>query len=130
MTKNIRINITGHIDHDQVIDELAKSSVLLLVIGKGYGEVTYPGKLFEYIRSAKPILALADKHGIAADLIRRTNTGIVVDAEDVREIQSALEKLYDNWKKGTLNIQPNWSEIKKYERRALTKELANIIENA
>jgi len=130
VTKNISINISGHIDHSQVIREMAKSSVLLLVVGKGGGEATYPGKLFEYLRSAKPILALASKQGVSADLISRTRAGIVVDPEDVAQIKNALQKLYDNWKEGTLDMKPNWAEIKKYDRRALTKELVDIIESA
>jgi glycosyltransferase involved in cell wall biosynthesis len=130
ITKKISINISEHIDHAKVIDELARSSILLLVIGKGSGETTLPGKLFEYFRSAKPILALADKLGNTAELIRKTQTGMVVDPEDVEEIQKALEELYEDWKRGSLTIRPDWPEIKKFERRALTKRLVQIIENA
>jgi glycosyltransferase involved in cell wall biosynthesis len=130
ITKKININISGYMDHGKVIDELARSDALLLVIGKGGGETTYPGKLFEYFRSAKPILALARKSGITADLIRKTQTGIVVDSEDIEEIRMALETLYHDWKKDQLTIQPNWSEVQKFERKALTKRLVHIIENA
>jgi glycosyltransferase involved in cell wall biosynthesis len=129
ITKKISIIIREHIEHAKVIDELARSTILLLVIGKGGGETTHPGKLFEYFRSAKPILVLADKHGSTAELIGQTQTGIVVDSEDIEEIQKTLEKLYDDWKKGSLTIRPDWSEIKKFDRRALTKRLVRIIEN-
>lgn len=129
ITQNICINISEYVNHDQIFRELARASVLMLIIGKKVGEGEIPGKLFEYIRSAKPVLALSPKVGAAADLIRQTNAGIIVDPEDVEEIKNAVEKLYTEWKQGTLAVKPNRTQIKRYERRALTKELVDIIEN-
>jgi glycosyltransferase involved in cell wall biosynthesis len=51
-----------------------------------------PGKLFEYLGSGRPILALADGNE-AARIVEETNTGIAVPPEDVGAITVALRKI-------------------------------------
>ena len=54
-----KIKAFGYMAHKQSIQMLYNSDILLLLIGKGKGsENFYTGKLFEYIRADRPILAI------------------------------------------------------------------------
>jgi len=62
-------------------------ALLLLVTGEHRSQVT--GKLFEYLATGRPILALADDNE-AARIVRATGTGRVVDPGDPGAIAAAL----------------------------------------
>ncbi|MDZ7795650.1 MAG: hypothetical protein U5N56_00770 [Candidatus Marinimicrobia bacterium] len=58
---------------------MISSDILLLMIGSyENSKGVYTGKIFEYIYSGVPILAIAPKDGVASELIKKTRTGIVV----------------------------------------------------
>lgn len=119
--------ITKYLSHKESINYLEKSTALLLINAPGpQNKGIISGKLFEYMASGKPILALTPKDGVAAELIRKTKTGLVVDPENVFEIEKAIEFLYQKWQKGEKIINPAWDEIKKYERKKLTQRLAKV----
>ena len=49
------------------------------------------GKVYEYLAAGRPILAAVPPGGVAADLIRRTGSGEVVDGDDRAQLEIALE---------------------------------------
>lgn len=122
------IDIVGYVPHKEVFKYMENTTILLLVVQTKRGKGTYTGKIFECIASEKPILALVSKNGVAADLIQETNTGVIVDPDDVDGIKKAILDLYQKWENNSLKIKPNWEAIKKYDRRNLTKKLASIFD--
>jgi glycosyltransferase involved in cell wall biosynthesis len=62
----------------------------------------YSGKLFEYLSTGKPILALLDTEDVAAKLINDMHAGEVVDFNDHEGIQEAVMNIYKNWEKRVL----------------------------
>jgi len=120
----------GYLPHKESIQMLLNSDVILLVIGKGKGSRNfYTGKIFEYIRANRPILAIVPKDGVAADVIYETNTGKVVDPEDIEGVTAVLSELYKEWAEGRISHDPNWSEIEKYSRKKQTEALSDIFKN-
>ncbi len=119
---------TGFVSHHQAIHYLLDTDVLLLIVSSQRGSENIPGKTFEYLASGKPILALVPPEGAAADLIRRTNTGIVVAPEDTVAIRDAVLDLYLQWKQGRLQVQPNGTEICKFETRNLNQSLSEVLD--
>lgn len=117
----------GYVSHEKAIKYMVDSTCLLLVklLGKG-SEGLLPGKIFEYIASGTPIIATVPTDSIAADLIKETNTGKVINTNDVDGIKNAILDFYDKWKNNKLTMDQNWDVIKKYSRKELTIKLANI----
>lgn len=122
------VEILPYMNHRDCIGSMLKSHVLLLLEGGRGSECFYTGKLFEYIRTGRPILALVPAAGAAAELIRRTRTGIICNWSDTASVERGLARLYDHWARGALRLDPDHEEIRKYERRALTKKLAGIMD--
>jgi len=120
------VKIVGYVSHKQSIQYLKKSDALLLVIFSGKGDSgIYTGKIFEYLAAQKPILALVPD-GIAANLILKSRAGVVVPPEDINAIKNAIYDMFSQYNKGILKIAPDLSIIKKFERKKLTRNLANI----
>lgn len=124
-----QINYLSYLEHEESIRKLLESDVLLLLIGKGKGsENFYTGKVFEYLRAYKNILAIVPKYGAAGELIQETKTGVVAEPGNKAEIKSAIMKLYENYK-GENKYFGKKDIIKKYSRQEQAEELNNIIKN-
>ncbi|MBC7495187.1 MAG: glycosyltransferase family 4 protein, partial [Flavobacterium sp.] len=75
LTDNV-LNL-GYISHHDAIAEQRKSQVLLLIeIDSEDTKSIIPGKLFEYLVSGRPILAIGPKDSDFAEIIINTNTGV------------------------------------------------------
>ncbi len=122
------IKYTGYLSHQEAITELLQSNALLLVIPNQRGAQAFTGKIFEYIASGKPIVAMIPHDSVAAELILRTKTGWVVPTDDISAIKSVLLELYKRWKSGNLYIEPDNEIIKQYERHHLSHNLAKILD--
>lgn len=122
------IKAYGYMPHKQSIQMLYNSDILLLLIGKGKGsENFYTGKLFEYIKADRPILGIVPQNGAAAQVIIETNTGDIVDPNNIEGISDSIIKYYHSWEKGESLHSPKWDKIEKYSRKSQAKKLANII---
>jgi glycosyltransferase involved in cell wall biosynthesis len=86
----------GVVSHAAAVQAMREADANLLVIGdegRG-GAAILTGKLFEYLRAGKPILALAPLEGEAAAVVRRFDAGAVVAPGDAGAVTSALGALY------------------------------------
>ena len=114
------------VPHREAIDYMLRFDLLLLIIGKeNKGCLT--GKLYEYLATQKPILALA-KNGPARDVIQETQSGVAVDPEDIVRIKDAILNFYVSYQKGNDKIQSKIDLVTRFERKALTKQLADIFD--
>jgi glycosyltransferase involved in cell wall biosynthesis len=76
-----------------------------------------PGKLFEYLRSCKPILAYGNDNDEVARIIRNANAGMLVNYEDDGEI------FFTN--AGSFKTDLNY--VKRFDRKNITENLCNIV---
>ena len=113
-----------YIAHEECIKLLYSSSVLLLVEGESK---SLTGKVFEYLAAGRPILALAAENSPVAELIRETASGTVLELTDSAKIKDCLLKLYADFKTRGLHDNKNFALIKKFSRKELTKQLAEVI---
>ncbi|BEP77180.1 glycosyltransferase [Variovorax sp. V59] len=115
---------TGYVDHRQALAEMLAADALLLVIG-GQAEAAVgvmTGKLFEYLRAARPILLLGAVDGEAAQLLRTVGAGAALDhAEPAR-----IAELLSNWMAGGAPV-PVAERAIAYERRALAGRLGAFL---
>jgi len=122
--------LVQYLPHKQAIEEMNRSTVLLLLVGiypLNKGILT--GKIFEYLRSGRPILAVVPEDGLAAKIIRETNSGIVVPNDDVCKISEGIVKMFELFKNEQLEGSFNRIGIEKYSRKNLTKDLSKVFNN-
>ncbi len=119
-----------YIPHKQVITEMCQSTVLLLLVGEyPHNESVLTGKIFEYIRSGRPVFAVVPLAGLAADTIRSTNSGLAVSNESVEEISNSILYLFDIFMANNLEGSFRKVGIEKYSRKNLTNSLSEVFMN-
>ncbi|MCF6280227.1 MAG: glycosyltransferase family 4 protein [Flavobacteriaceae bacterium] len=120
------IKQTKYVPHSKAIELQKQAQVLLLLIPKVDGAAgIVTGKIFEYITSNRPILAIAPTNGDAAEIITTTKTGVVVDFDDEIKLKDAVLSFYKKYKDGKLEVKPK--NITQFHRKNLTEKLAQII---
>jgi hypothetical protein len=104
------------------------ADALLLFLAPGpNSEPELPGKMFEYLRSYRPIFAVIPAKGTAADIITRSKSGWVYDSDDYPSILRGMKSLITLWKNHELSINPDLEYIRQFERKYLTGLLADLI---
>jgi hypothetical protein len=84
-----------------------------------------PGKLFEYMVSERPILALSPQGSDFAAIIKDTNTGVFVTYKEEELLKNTILKFYSLYLKGKL--QSHAVGLQQYSRKKLTEKLANLL---
>ena len=119
---------TGYVPHQQCVEIQARSDVLLLI---DYETICLPhsslrSKTFEYAGAARPVLALTRPGSLIDEFVHSTGIGLIAAPDDVNEIAQQLLRLYQ----GQYEVsRRNEQEIAKYTRRALTAQLAGILDS-
>ena len=128
LKKNVLLK--GYIPHKKCIELITNSDLLLLLITilGSKGKEILTGKIFEYLASKKPILAIVPQDGLASRLIQKLDAGVIVPPRNINLLKEAIWRFYKSWlnKKQVTTI--NTDELKKYDRRILTQKLVKIFE--
>ncbi|MDR7211162.1 glycosyltransferase family 4 protein [Flavobacterium piscis] len=123
---NSYLNLLGYVSHHEAIAHQKKSQVLLLIeINSEDTKSIIPGKLFEYMVSNRPIIAIGPQGSDFADIIKETNTGVFFDYSEKQKLKSVILDFYNQFLEGKL--QANGVGLQKYSRKNLTKQLVQLI---
>ena len=123
---NDYLNNLGYVSHKEAIAHQKKSQVLLLIeINSEDTKSIIPGKLFEYMVSNRPIIAIGPKGSDFSDIITQTNTGVFFDYSEKMKLKSVILDFYNQFLEGKL--QANGVGLQQYSRKNLTKQLAQLI---
>ena len=98
---------------------------MLIEIDSEETKCIIPGKLFEYIVSNRPILAIGPKDSDVEHIINETNTGNYFNYEDYNSLKSIILTHYKAFQDNNLKVYP--VGLQKYHRKALTKLLSELI---
>jgi len=116
----------GYVSHAEAIAHQRKSQVLLLIeIDSEDTKSIIPGKLFEYMVSNRPIIAIGPKDSDFAEIITNTNTGVFLDYSEKMRLKSVILDFYNQFLQGKL--QSNGVGLQKYSRKSLTGELVELL---
>lgn len=120
------VNNLGYVTHDEAINQQRKSQVLLLVeIDSEETKCIIPGKLFEYMVSERPILAIGPQGADFASIVQTTNTGIFTTYYEKEKLKEALLSYFNQYLQGNLKSHP--IGLQQYSRRNLTGQLAELL---
>jgi glycosyltransferase involved in cell wall biosynthesis len=126
-----RLELIPYVTRRRSLELQRDSEALLLLIPEagGRGRGVLSGKVFEYLAAERPILASVPPEGAAADLIRKTGSGVVAPPDDPPAIREALEGLYARWQAGTLS-GPTLDEEsrRRISRETRVGELADLLQ--
>ncbi len=120
-----KVTFQGYIEHDKAVEEMHQADVLLLItpqVDNSKGII--PGKLFEYLNTGNPILAITeDLDGDVARILEETKAGRVFKRDDEEGIKNFILS-------GISKMTFDEGAIRKYHRRALSERLVGILNKA
>lgn len=122
------VETPGYVSHEQAVRYQRESQLLLLIeIDSDITKGIIPGKVFEYIASGRPILAIGPKDSDFARIIGETQTGIFTTYDESAKIKSFLASSYKTYQSGSLTVLA--VGIEKYSRKNLTAQLAAVLDH-
>lgn len=111
---NHSVEYMGFLAYKNMLKELFKADYLMVCASEPRH---VPGKLFEYLRTGKPILAFGDGNDEVKSILLEANAGMLFGySDDGHEFFENISKL-----------QTDSSSIKNYNRRNIAERLAEIL---
>ena len=120
------IHFAGYVPHHQVFEFYANTDALVLILtdtknAKG----NIPGKLFEYLATGLPVLALGDPQGDSATLLSQAGAGAVLGHGDLKGMQAKLRELY-----ASAGTQQTLGSLEAFSRKTGSKQVAALLDKA
>jgi glycosyltransferase involved in cell wall biosynthesis len=116
----------GYVSHQEAVEHQRKSQVLLLIeINSEDTKSIIPGKLFEYMVSERPIIAIGPEDSDFAEIITSTNTGVFFTYDEKEKLKALLLKYYQEYQNQNLKVHA--VGLQQYSRKSLTAHLAKIL---
>jgi len=122
------LTLVLHLVKEKALSFASGSDFLFLVMPPNAKWI--PGKIFEYLRLGKPILALVPEDGDVATIVNEARAGFVL-SYDPEKLKQQLTLIFQGWKTGEFKgFRPDWEYVAQFERRNLTKQLAECFDSA
>jgi|GEM_PF-302136 len=119
------INIQPRVNHDEVINILRQSTVLLSLMNKGRRGILTT-KIFEYLPVGRPILHVLGDEAELDQILNDTGAGI--SCHSIEEVISTLEDWIGQWRlTGMVRSEARSEKIDNYSRKNQAQLLAGLL---
>lgn len=118
--------VRPYVPHTEAVALQRQAQVLLLVeIDAPHTRGIVPGKLFEYMAAARPVLAIGPEGWEAAGMVTESGCGKGFTYAQQAAIEQQLLSWYEGFRRGTLHQNPAGAEP--FRRRTLTEKLVKEV---
>ena len=122
------VHYMGYLKQSEVVELHHAADILWMTIGSRPGASGIStGKLFEYMGTGKPILALIPP-GTARETLHCYRSSYLATPESLEEIVCVLKQIQNDWQKGTFPEHDPTFRLK-FRRRYLTQELSKLLDS-
>ena len=121
-----QIEKVEYLPHQEVLKAQASAQMLLLLVNQtknAKGIVT--GKVFEYLRTGRPILAIAPEDGDLSAIFQGLNRTPVVGYQEKEKIKTQVMDAFQAFLKG--ENTPIQGDVATFSRKTLSKELDGLM---
>nr|WP_298658781.1 glycosyltransferase family 4 protein [uncultured Flavobacterium sp.] len=116
----------GYVSHEEALVHQRTSQVLLLIeIDSEETKCIIPGKLFEYMVSERPILAIGPADSDFESIIKATNTGVFFHYHEKDALKATILAQFEQYLQNNLNVHA--VGLQQYSRKNLTAQLVKLL---
>ena len=116
----------GYVSHEEALVHQRTSQVLLLIeIDSEETKCIIPGKLFEYMVSERPILAIGPADSDFESIIKTTNTGVCFHYHEKDALKAAILAQFEQYLQNNLSVHV--VGLQQYSRKNLTAQLVKLL---
>ena len=121
------VEVVDYVPHKELLTHLMENQILLLLVNQTKNsKMILTGKIFEYLKAKRPILAIAPSDGDLSKLLDHTHSGWAVEFGDVSGLKRHLSSMFEQHKSGSLTIDSQ--KIEDYSRERLTLSLSDLMQ--
>jgi glycosyltransferase involved in cell wall biosynthesis len=106
----------GFLPYKKMLEEICNADCLLVCATEPRH---VPGKLFEYLRASKPIIAFGDGNNEVKEILQKATSGMIFGYEESGEV----------FFKEHYSFKTNKEFVEQFERKSISKELSLILKN-
>lgn len=118
----------GYVSHQESIQGIKNADLLLLCnFPEEKSKGIIPGKIFEYLATGNPILAIGPNEGDVGKILLETQSGHYCIPTDLAKVKTSVLKAFEQWEKQEIN-PPN-DKIEVYSREKLSQKLAKSLKD-
>jgi glycosyltransferase involved in cell wall biosynthesis len=122
------VEFLPRVPYEQSLLELSRANLLLLLQASPDTASLVPAKLYEYLRTFRPVLALVCR-GATAEVLATTCGGWAVAPDDADSLQRSISGIFQLWLQGKLkDVHAEADVLQQFDRRALTAKLAAVFD--
>ena len=119
------VHLESSLPYTTALQELLSADGLLLFQAANCNH-QIPAKLYEYLRSGRPIFALTDARGDTAATLRAAGINAIADLADANDIARSFEQFLQSIGDGTVAL-PREEVARAFSRRNQTGEFESLI---
>jgi len=119
------IELLPPVGYREALMEMMRADILLIMQASNCNDQV-PAKLYEYLRTGRPTIALTDPAGDTARVLRVAGLDAIAPLDNEEAIQTLLARILASPNVGTLAAG---DKIKACSRKARTAELVNLLNN-
>ena len=119
-----KVTLLGFMFQADALKYMEDTDYLLLTMTN---DISVPGKLFEYMATGKPILAVTAPGSEVDQILRETAAGITAPPDESTAIQRMLVRAFEAWRDRKKLIEEKGEPVERYERPRLAAEYGRLM---
>jgi glycosyltransferase involved in cell wall biosynthesis len=122
------VELMPPIPYREALQEMLRADALLVLQAANCNE-QIPAKLYEYVRTGRPIVALTDPAGDTAGVVRAAGLDAIARLDSAADIAALLARFIASVRAGTARL-PAADYVAAASRRGRARELAALLDRA
>ncbi|MGV0832269.1 glycosyltransferase [Empedobacter brevis] len=122
--------VHGYVSHQESLNAINAANILLLTnFDNQASKGIIPGKLFEYMATGNPILAIGPTDADVEKILQKTEAGNYFMPQQVEEMKGFILSVYRQWLVNpNQKFETNEKEVQQFNRKNLTKKLVKVVD--
>lgn len=122
------LNQRGYAAHKDVPEILGTAQILLLIEADHPGKKEIiPGKLFEYLSSGRPVVAIGPDQWEAGRIVEETDSGYYLRYGESERLKQTIVELFRIYEEHKGRIPRSHRDVSTFSRKAISRRLSNYL---